>query len=190
MTIKSEQEFEKDIQKKGLTANRLTPDDISDLIESSQYHVFKGTTTTVCCLTLSNGFTVIGESACVDPDNFDKGIGEEIAYNEARQKIWSLEGYLLNFKNNMVKEVMGCVEDMVKDVNAMTGKSDDDGMARDKDKFVRKIKLPKAVIADIRKNFGKAGTECFLERDGERLLVVDIGKKSVTAIPVDACDES
>ena len=54
-----------------------------------------GGTTTICQLTLENGFTVTGESACVDPDNFDKTIGESIAYENARNKIWVLEGYLL-----------------------------------------------------------------------------------------------
>ena len=57
--------------------------------------MFPGTTLTVCCLTLENGYTVTGESAAVSPENFDEEIGRKIARAEARDKIWALEGYLL-----------------------------------------------------------------------------------------------
>lgn len=50
---------------------------------------------TLCILTLTNGFTVVGESACVDPGNYDAAIGDKIAKDNAVQKIWPLEGYLL-----------------------------------------------------------------------------------------------
>jgi hypothetical protein len=74
---------------------KLTVDDIMSTIKSEQYHVFKDTTVTVCCLTLTNGYTVTGESACVDPRNFDAEIGRQIAKKCAIEKIWSLEGYML-----------------------------------------------------------------------------------------------
>lgn len=73
----------------------LTPDLIEAAIVSEQFHVFIGTQMTVCCLTLKNGFTVIGESACASPINFNKKIGQTIARENAREKIWRLEGYLL-----------------------------------------------------------------------------------------------
>jgi hypothetical protein len=50
---------------------------------------------TFCVLTLRNGFTVTGESACASPENFDAGIGRDIAFKNAREKVWLLEGYLL-----------------------------------------------------------------------------------------------
>lgn len=87
--------IEQAIQDKGLTAPRVTPDRIEGLIVAEDYHVFPGTTLTVCVLTLENGFTVTGESACASPDNFDEGIGRGIARNNAREKVWLLEGYLL-----------------------------------------------------------------------------------------------
>jgi hypothetical protein len=46
-------------------------------------------------ITLENGYSVRGESACVDPTNFNKEIGENFAYEDAVRKIWPLEGYLL-----------------------------------------------------------------------------------------------
>jgi hypothetical protein len=90
--------IEKQIQEKGLNAPRLNPAHVDATIASAAYHVFPGTTLTVCCLTLRNGFTVTGESAAASPENFDRAIGEQIAYRNARDKIWSLEGYLLREK--------------------------------------------------------------------------------------------
>lgn len=95
---KDEQEIENEIQEKGLNAPRLNPQMIDETIVSEQYHVFPGTTMTVCALTLRNGFIVIGESAAASPENFDKDIGRKIARENARNKIWALEGYNLRSK--------------------------------------------------------------------------------------------
>ena len=94
----SELQIEKEIQAKGLNAPRLTPDLIDAAIVGEDYHVFPGTMLTVCCLTLRNGFTVTGESACASPENFNTEIGQKIARGNARDKIWALEGYLLKEK--------------------------------------------------------------------------------------------
>tara|TARA_X000001388_G_scaffold76036_3_gene72284 strand:- start:202 stop:516 length:315 start_codon:yes stop_codon:yes gene_type:complete len=91
----SDKDIEKKIQEKGLTAPRVTPEIIESKIKAEQYHVFPGTTFTVCLLTLENGFTVSGESACASPENFDEEIGREIARDNAKSQIWALEGYLL-----------------------------------------------------------------------------------------------
>lgn len=91
----SEQQIEQEIQAKGLTAPRVTPDHVEACIVKEQYHVFEGTTVTVCLLHLPNGFTVDGISACASPENFDPEIGRKIARQNAREKIWALEGYLL-----------------------------------------------------------------------------------------------
>ena len=90
-----ENEIEQAIQDARKTAPRLTPADIDAAIVSEQYYNFPGTTLTVCCLTLRNGYNVTGESAAVSPENFDAVIGKNVARAEARDKIWMLEGYLL-----------------------------------------------------------------------------------------------
>lgn len=95
---KDEAQIEAEIQRKGLNAPRLNPDMIDQTIASEQYHVFPGTTMTVCALTLRNGYIVTGESAAASPENFDKEIGRKIARDNARNKIWALEGYLLREK--------------------------------------------------------------------------------------------
>ena len=84
------------IRTQGLTKGpRITPQDIEATIQAEAYHVFPGTTLTVCCLTLKNGFTVVGEAACASPENFDAAMGQRIARDNAKQKIWALEGYAL-----------------------------------------------------------------------------------------------
>ena len=91
----NEKEIEQKINDKGLNSPRLTPLMIDNAIDNAVFHVFKGTCLTVCCITLKNGFTVTGESACASPENFDIEIGQDIAFKNAREKIWQLEGYLL-----------------------------------------------------------------------------------------------
>ncbi len=96
MTLKaSEASIEAEIQTKGLNAPRLTPDKIDAQITGETYHVFPGTTMTICLLTLRNGYHVTGESAAASPENFDTAIGKRIARDNARNKIWALEGYAL-----------------------------------------------------------------------------------------------
>ncbi len=93
--MSNEKEIEEMIVAAGKTAPRLTPDEIDAAIVSEMYHVFPGTTLTICALTLRNGYIVTGESASASPGNFDAAIGRKIARDNARNKIWALEGYLL-----------------------------------------------------------------------------------------------
>jgi hypothetical protein len=118
-----DQQVEDMIQAKGKTAARVTPDDIEAAIVSEHYFTaaqgdmkaqedgafvngalngeqIRATPAalrllTFCVLVLRNGFTVTGESACASPENFDAEIGRKIARQNAVQKIWPLEGYLL-----------------------------------------------------------------------------------------------
>ena len=88
------QTTEQMIQEKNLNAPRLTPQKIQDTIKKCEFHKLTDVLT-VCVLTLQNGFTVTGNSACASPENYDKIVGEKIARENAVEKIWLLEGYLL-----------------------------------------------------------------------------------------------
>ena len=106
--------IERLIQSKGKTATRVTPRDVERAITSEHYftagqaveqqtapHEQIPTSLyllTFCVLTLRNGFTVTGESACASPENFDVQIGRAIARENAVQKIWPLLGYELRTK--------------------------------------------------------------------------------------------
>ncbi len=74
---------------------------LDELIANSEIEfirVFE--TSTIAAVRLSNGFTLIGHSACVSPEMFNKEIGEKIALDNAKEQLWSLEGYKL--KSEMV----------------------------------------------------------------------------------------
>lgn len=91
----NKQETEKIIQQNYGYAPKLKPEDIDHVIMTRQFHVFPQTGITVCLVWLQNGHYVIGESECLSSENFDKELGEKIAYDNARNKICGLEGYLL-----------------------------------------------------------------------------------------------
>lgn len=76
--------------------NKVTLESLTALVDSghTEFNHLAGTLTH-CTITLPCGFSVTGESACVDPANYDKVIGQEIARAEAVNKLWPLEGYLL-----------------------------------------------------------------------------------------------
>lgn len=109
--------IEQEIQAKGLTAPRVTPDDIEmnirgeyfftaedgvkeafnsqdEITRLTGYHGELGLLT-FCVLVLKNGFTVTGESACASPENFDAELGRKIARQNAVAKVWPLMGYAL-----------------------------------------------------------------------------------------------
>lgn len=75
--------------------NKITQEHIDAIIVSKTFIVLPDGVTTICQLILKNGFSVLGSSACVDPANFDLQMGRGIAFKNAQDKVWQLEGYLL-----------------------------------------------------------------------------------------------
>lgn len=94
----SEEELEQEINDKGLNAPRLSPKHIDSVIISETYTILPSGKCMICELTLKNGFTVRGEASCVSKANFNEEIGKKISKENAREKIWQLEGYLLQEK--------------------------------------------------------------------------------------------
>ena len=90
-------DIDKEVLEKGLIAPRITTDYLESLIVKEDYHVFSDTTT-VCALTLKNGYVVIGHSACASKENFDQELGRKISRSRAFDNIWPLEGYILKEK--------------------------------------------------------------------------------------------
>jgi hypothetical protein len=111
--------IEAEILAKGLTAPRITIEDIEDNIDTEVYftaqHGVEGALSslqlhsrhpvglqagnlsllTLCVLVLRNGFMATGESACASPENFDAEMGRKLARANAVRKIWPLMGYEL-----------------------------------------------------------------------------------------------
>jgi hypothetical protein len=78
-----------------LPAPRVTREAIEARIGDVSYTRLPGGTMSICQITIDNGFVVIGESACVSPENYQQVIGERIAYDKAFDKLWPLFGFLL-----------------------------------------------------------------------------------------------
>ncbi len=128
----NDQTIEQQIQAKGLTAPRITPDDIEANIASEYYFTAEDGAymsanpaensvlpsslpqslrlLTFCVLVLRNGFTVTGESACASPENFDAEIGCKIARENAVQKIWPLMGYALKDRLHAAAQALTLAE--------------------------------------------------------------------------------
>ncbi|MGR3484060.1 MAG: Gp49 family protein [Paracoccaceae bacterium] len=74
---------------------KVTDEEVDAEVVAADYHVFPGTSLTVCVLQLRNGYTVTGESACADPRAFDAELGKQIARANARSKVWGLLAFRL-----------------------------------------------------------------------------------------------
>lgn len=74
---------------------KVNPQDVKNMIVGETFTVLPNGLTTVCQLTLSNGWTVLGQSACVDPAEFDAETGKEIARRNAEDEVWKFAGYEL-----------------------------------------------------------------------------------------------
>lgn len=80
---------------------RITSERIDGVVDSAQYlGPFNGRLT-ICILTLRNGYMVIGESCCVSRENYVESLGQKLAHDDARDKIWALEGYALRSQLNL-----------------------------------------------------------------------------------------
>jgi hypothetical protein len=74
---------------------KVTIEKIESKIINETYLVLPDGRTTLCILSLENGYTITGKSACVMASEFDLGRGRMYARQDAVEQIWPLEGYLL-----------------------------------------------------------------------------------------------
>src|SRR4051812_7890277 len=81
-------------------AERETPEYMKSRIANTTFTRI-GETVTHCRIVLDNGFSVSGESACVNAANYNQQIGEKIAYDNAFRLLWPLFGFLLSEKNKL-----------------------------------------------------------------------------------------
>jgi hypothetical protein len=76
---------------------KLTKERIEELCETAEY--FSSGTLTICVITLSNGGQVTGTSNVICPETWNEGIGKHVAYENAKGKIWELEGYAMKTRD-------------------------------------------------------------------------------------------
>lgn len=89
-----ESHFEKVEEKEEIPT--ITEEYIDEIMENSTFdvEVMFHKCTVVACM-LPNGFVVTASSSCVNPDDFDAKLGEEICMKKIKDKIWELEAYRL-----------------------------------------------------------------------------------------------
>lgn len=101
--------IEQEIQAKGLTAPRITPQDIEDNIVDVEIvkHVSKtGQVLRWAVITTRNGYAVVGKPSCaVSSANDNEEIGEKVAIANSRDELWPLMGYQLRSELAAVKSV-------------------------------------------------------------------------------------
>lgn len=69
--------------------------DMMAKIKETTYTLLPNGRTTICQITLENGFTVEGSSACVVKSEYNQGLGEKYSFEKAIDELWKIEGYLL-----------------------------------------------------------------------------------------------
>jgi hypothetical protein len=76
--------------------NTVTQEDIDELFSQCKFESTKlGNKTCVVVAILPNGFEICESASCVDPANYNQQMGEDIAKERIKNKLWELEGYSL-----------------------------------------------------------------------------------------------
>ena len=105
-TMTTDQTIEKEIQAKGMTAPRVTPDDLLKNITDTEIvkHVSRsGQVLRWAVLTTQNGYAVAGKPSCAaSKENDNAEIGEKLAIQNATDELWQLMGYAL--KERLLKK--------------------------------------------------------------------------------------
>lgn len=100
----NDHEVEQAVIEKNLTAPRVSLADLEANIiniEIVKYVSFAGQILRWAVITTKNGFAVTGEPSCaVCQANDDQEIGEKLAIDNAKSKLWPLMGYALKEKLN------------------------------------------------------------------------------------------
>ena len=71
--------------------HRITLDELESRIASVEY-IYRDVLT-IAVVTLDNGWRQVGHSAAVDPANYNRGLGERFAREDAVRALWPLVAF-------------------------------------------------------------------------------------------------
>lgn len=74
--------------------NSVTEESVANEIASEEFMTV-GKKTTLCVITLKNGFECVGSASCVDAANYDLEVGKPFARDRALQMVWMHLGSIL-----------------------------------------------------------------------------------------------
>lgn len=87
-----------------MNGNRVMPEQIDAIMNAAEVTVEdRFGCMTVVHVKLPCGFILTETSACIDPENYDRAVGEEICLGRIRDKVWELEGYYKMRRNTDVE---------------------------------------------------------------------------------------
>lgn len=98
-----------------IPTDRVTPEMMEDFIQAEFYttagEAMKDQADvpsglgrlTLCFLVLKNGITLVGQSACADPANFNADYGRTIARKHACEQMWPILGFMVRSRLDMVE---------------------------------------------------------------------------------------
>lgn len=90
--VTGSQDLEKELE--ALEENKLTLEFLNNQIVETTFTKI-GDRLTHCLIIVKNGYIFTGESSCVDAANYNKSMGEKIAYDNAFDKMWPVYGFIL-----------------------------------------------------------------------------------------------
>lgn len=85
--------------------NTVTQEQVDNCIVKKEVKTVKmaGKKHTLVAVELRNGFTCIETATCVDSNNYSEEVGAKVCMERIKNKIWMLEGYLLQEKLSLTK---------------------------------------------------------------------------------------
>lgn len=89
--------------------------DFENAVDKTQYFVLPDQRTTICMMTLCNGFTVTGSSSCMDIAAFVASEGEKAAHMHAKDKVFEYLAAILTDRTSSTPVTFACDAD-----NALT----------------------------------------------------------------------
>jgi hypothetical protein len=82
---------------------RITSEDVDNFVKDT-FSAKVGSKTTNTTLVLLNDFEVHGQASCVKAENYNIEIGEKFAVEKAKDKIWEVLGFVLQWGINGIKK--------------------------------------------------------------------------------------
>ena len=88
-----------------MSVKKVSLDELNSIIVKKEFKTVEGTRLTICILYIEGGFAVTGESSTIDSTGYNQEIGEKIAFQNALNHLWELEGYFrVRFVDKIQKE--------------------------------------------------------------------------------------
>lgn len=94
--MKNCDDVEQMVESENCDKERVSQSLIDSRIVDTEYQtvLFCGVKMMFCGIKMDNGFVCVGKpAACINPENWRDSIGKKIAYDNAYDALWALEGY-------------------------------------------------------------------------------------------------